>query len=96
MAGPLTLALRPEDLQPVAQGLPAVAEGIEFLGESLLLHARMEDGTALVLRLAPETRGQLAPGARLALGFDRARALLFGADGRRVAARIAAAEPALV
>ncbi|ONG47056.1 glycerol-3-phosphate ABC transporter ATP-binding protein [Pseudoroseomonas deserti] len=96
MTGAITLALRPEDLQPVAHGLPAVAEGIEFLGESLLLHARLEDGTGLVLRIAPENRGHLAAGARLALGFDPARALLFGADGKRLPARIQAAEPALV
>ena len=82
--GNLTVALRPEDLRPEAEGLPARVEGLEFLGESLLLHARHEPtGTALVLRLPPEAE-RPAPGALLQLTFDPSRALLFGSDGRRV------------
>lgn len=84
--GPLTVALRPEDLRPDAAGLPARVEGLEFLGESMLLHARHEPtGTALVLRLPPEAE-RPAQGALLHLAFDPARALLFGPDGRRVSA----------
>ena len=84
--GNLTVALRPEDLRPDAAGLPARVEGLEFLGESLLLHARHEPtGTALVVRLPPEA-ARPAPGALLHLAFDPARALLFAPDGRRVAA----------
>jgi multiple sugar transport system ATP-binding protein len=82
--GSLTVALRPEDLRPEAEGLPARVEGLEFLGDSMLLHARHEPtGTALVLRLPPEAE-RPAPGALLQLTFDPSRALLFGSDGRRV------------
>ncbi|SDE16182.1 ABC transporter ATP-binding protein [Belnapia rosea] len=86
--GALTLALRPEALRPAAEGLPAIAEHLEFLGDGLLLHARhTPDGAPLILRLEPEAREGLRPGAALRLGFAPSRALLFGADGRRVAAR---------
>ncbi len=85
--GPLTLALRPEDLRVSTTGLPALAEGIEFLGESVLLHARHEpSGEALVLRLTPEAP-RPAPGTALRLDFDRTRALVFDPAGRRVALR---------
>ena len=88
--GPLTLAIRPEDLLPAATGLPARAEALEFLGESLLLHARHEGtGTALVLRLPPEARPDLpAAGEGFALQFDTSRALLFGPEGHRVGASV--------
>ncbi len=90
--GAVTLALRPEALRPAAEGLPAVAEYLEFLGDGLLLHARhVPDGAPLILRLEPEAREGLQPGAALRLGFAPGRALLFGADGRRVAARADAA-----
>ncbi|WP_043338871.1 ABC transporter ATP-binding protein [Belnapia moabensis] len=86
--GALTLALRPEALRPAAKGLPVAIEHLEFLGDGLLLHARhVPDGAALVARLEPEAREGLQPGAALRLGFAPGRALLFGADGRRVAAR---------
>ncbi len=86
--GALTLALRPEALRPAAEGLPVVAEHLEFLGDGLLLHARQApDGASLIARLEPEARGGVQPGAALRLGFAPSRALLFGADGRRVAAR---------
>ena len=86
--GALTLALRPEALRPAAAGLPAVIEHLEFLGDGMLLHARhAPDGAPLVARLEPEARAGLEPGLAIRLGFAPARALLFGADGRRVAAR---------
>ncbi|WBV42986.1 ABC transporter ATP-binding protein [Pseudoroseomonas cervicalis] len=95
--GPLTLALRPEALSPVEGGLPCLAEGMEFLGEGVLLHARHQpSNTALVLRLPPERRPSLRPGEAFGLGFDPARALLFGADGKRVPAMLAQREAALV
>jgi multiple sugar transport system ATP-binding protein len=85
--GPLTLALRPEDLRPAEHGLAAISEGVEFLGESLLLHARhLASGTPVVLRLTPDAP-RPAAGAMMRLGFDPARALLFDAAGKRVAAR---------
>ncbi|MCQ4160478.1 ABC transporter ATP-binding protein [Roseomonas sp. GC11] len=86
--GPVTLGLRPEALFPAAQGLAVRVEAVEFLGDAVLLHARHEPcGTALVLRLPPERRAGLAAGQKLALGFEPDRALLFGADGRRLPAR---------
>ncbi|MFC7553101.1 TOBE domain-containing protein [Pseudoroseomonas wenyumeiae] len=96
--GPLTLAIRPEDLLPAGTGLPARAEALEFLGESLLLHARHEaSGTALVLRLPPEMRADLpASGSLFHLQFDTTRALLFGPEGRRIGATALSAEAALV
>ena len=59
-AGEATLALRPEDLEPAAQGpLPVIAEHREFLGESMLLHVRAAVlGTPMTLRLPP---GATAP-----------------------------------
>jgi multiple sugar transport system ATP-binding protein len=87
--GPATLALRPEDLRPAATGLAATVEAIEFLGEGLLLHLDA-GGTALVARLAPDAP-RPRQGEALRLGFDPTRALLFGAEGRRLPVR--AAEP---
>jgi multiple sugar transport system ATP-binding protein len=96
--GMLTLAIRPEDLLPAATGLPARAEALEFLGESLLLHARHEaTGTALVLRLPPEMRPDLpASGSEFRLQFDTTRALLFGSDSRRIGATALSGEAAFV
>ncbi len=84
----LTLALRPEALRLAQEGLPVIAEHLEFLGDGLLLHARhAPDGAAVIARLEPEAREKVQPGAALRLGFAPERALLFGADGKRVAAR---------
>jgi multiple sugar transport system ATP-binding protein len=94
--GPLTLAFRPEDLRLAPMGLPATAEGIEFLGESVLLHARhAASAAALVLRLPPDAP-RPAPGAALHLDFEPARALLFDAAGKRLSPLAAMQESALV
>jgi len=98
VAGPLTLAVRPEDLA-LAEGaggapLDTVAEHLEFLGDGLLLHARhaAPDGSPLILRAAPCARGVLpGPGARLRLCMPAGRVLVFRPDGKRVAARPLAA-----
>ncbi len=82
--GRLTLGIRPEALRPAPHGLAAVAERIEYLGEAALLHARLGEA-AVVLRV--EARLRVARGEALHLAFDPARALLFGADGQRVALR---------
>ena len=96
VAGPLTLGLRPEDLRPGPDGLPATVEHLEYLGEGLLLHARHEpDGAPLVARLSKEERQGLAVGQRVRLRFPPAHALLFGPDGRRVPVRAAADAAAL-
>lgn len=97
VTGAATLALRPEDLFLADGGIPATAEGLEFLGESLLLHARhVGTGTALVLRLPPELVPDLPPGSRVTLGFDPGRALLFDAQGRRLRDTAVVPEPSLV
>jgi multiple sugar transport system ATP-binding protein len=90
--GPLTLALRPEDLRLAEEGLPAVVEGMEFLGESVLLHLRHDaTGTPLVLRLPPDAP-RPAEGAAVRLGFDASRALLFDEAGWRLAGSVAAVQ----
>ncbi len=93
--GPLTLALRPEGLRLSGEGMPATAEALEFLGDSMLLHARhATSGEAIVLRLTPE-EPRPRPGELISLAFDPAHVLLFGADGRRVAVTVVGV-PALV
>ena len=85
--GSLILAVRPEDLRLSPNGIPCVVEGIEFLGESLLLHARQSSsGEPLVMRLPPEL-SRPAPGTDIFLAFDPKRALLFHTDGRRIPSR---------
>ena len=94
--GEVTFAIRPEDCRIAATGIAVRAQGTEFLGESLLLHAlHAPSGQAMILRLAPDAPRPRA-GEALHIGFDPARALLFGPDGRRVAGRAAMAEHALV
>nr|WP_232476948.1 ABC transporter ATP-binding protein [Roseomonas sp. KE0001] len=94
---PVTLAVRPEDLYlSETGGLPAEAAGLEFLGESLLLHARLAGGTPLVCRLPPSYVPDLPPGSPVRLGFDPARALLFDARGKRLRDIAVVPEPALV
>jgi len=92
--GPLTLAIRPEDLHPAADGLPVVAEHPEYLGDGVLLHARAADGAALICRLTDAAGSGITAGQRLHLRFDPSRALLFDAAGRRLPARAAALAPA--
>jgi multiple sugar transport system ATP-binding protein len=89
MAGALTLGVRPEDLVVTPRGgLETRLEHVEFLGESVLVHVRhMSSGTGLIARFDGRTRPDLAVGAHVRLGFDPARAFLFGPDGKRVAAR---------
>ncbi len=87
--GATTFAVRPEALSIASDGFPVRLEHIEFLGESLLLHARHEpSGAPLVARLDPAARRSLERGQALHL---RPRdGLLFGAEGQRIRARVAA------
>ncbi|MDW8399807.1 MAG: ABC transporter ATP-binding protein [Acetobacteraceae bacterium] len=87
--GSLTLCLRPEDLRPDPAGpVEALAEHVEFLGDSVLVHGRLA-GTAapLTLRLPPSVA---VPQGRFRLRFAAERALLFDGEGRRVPLRLAA------
>ncbi len=95
--GALTLAVRPEKLMLGSTGLPAIVEGVEFLGESLLLHARhTHTGAALVARITPEQRPGLPSDGHVHLDFRAADALLFDAAGHRVRALTPAEAPAFV
>jgi multiple sugar transport system ATP-binding protein len=84
--GPLTLAVRPEDLRPDPTGpIEVASEHVEFLGDSLLVHGRLLRGDAAVtLRLAP---GGQVPDRHVRLNFAPERALLFDAAGHRAVLR---------
>jgi multiple sugar transport system ATP-binding protein len=95
--GPVTYAVRPEDLAPARDGLAARVEHVEFLGEAVLLHARHEaSGEALIARCEPQRRQDFARGAPLLLAADPQRALLFDGAGRRAPHAVSAGAPALV
>ena len=78
--GPVTLGVRPENLR-LGGPWSGAARHLEYLGDTALLHARLGE-TDVVLRVEPGQRA--TPDEPLALGIGRA--LLFGADGRRIAA----------
>jgi multiple sugar transport system ATP-binding protein len=87
--GPLTLAIRPEDVAIADDGLPCHIEQLEFLGDSLLLHARsMTGGETLIVRMPGSARSSLTLGAMVGLRPDPAKALLFDASGKRVPAEM--------
>jgi multiple sugar transport system ATP-binding protein len=91
--GPVVLALRPEDLHPASIGLAAAIEHLEFLGESLLVHARLAHGGELIVaRLAPAERRGARVGDRITLAPTPGKGLVFGADQKRVEAGRAARE----
>jgi multiple sugar transport system ATP-binding protein len=85
--GPVTIAIRPENFRLASAGISCVADGFEFLGESLLLHARhCADNEALVIRLPPEiSRPRI--GETIHLAFDNKHALLFDHKGKRLRPR---------
>ncbi|KPL53045.1 glycerol-3-phosphate ABC transporter ATP-binding protein [Prosthecomicrobium hirschii] len=94
-------ALRPEHLvlapAPLMQGrgLAARVEHVEFLGEALLVHARLTaTGEDVVARIAPEDRNRLPADGVVGFVAAPGRGLLFGADEARVAAVPTAPMPA--
>jgi multiple sugar transport system ATP-binding protein len=89
--GAVTLAVRPEDLRLAAEGLAARVTHVEFLGDHELLHLETSGGD-LVMRAEADLR--VARGKVVSLAFDPGRALLFGADGKRLP--VAAQAPAHV
>ncbi|WP_424810982.1 ABC transporter ATP-binding protein [Roseococcus sp. YIM B11640] len=89
LRGPATLGIRPEDWRLDGTGIEARVEHAEFLGDHTLLHLRL-GAAPVTMRAAPSLRP--VTGEALRLSFDPARALLFGADGKRAA--LAAREPA--
>jgi len=91
--GPVTLAIRPECLAPRSTGMAARVNHIEFLGDSVLLHAILvESGTAVICRVPPEGQAPARVGEIVRLGADAGRSLLFDHAGRRAAARSLALE----
>jgi multiple sugar transport system ATP-binding protein len=91
--GRFTFAIRPEDCRIAATGIAVQAQGAEFLGESLLLHAHhAPSDSAAILRLAPDAPRPRS-GEALHIAFDPTRALLFDAAGRRVARTAVAQVP---
>lgn len=91
--GPATLAIRPENLTLAETGIAARVEHLEYLGESLLVHARVVAGGELAIcRLPPERRRHVARGETVHLRADPSRALLFDSEGRRLAAHVQARE----
>jgi len=92
--GAVTLGVRAEALRLAAQGIPAELMRIERLGAEVILHAAIPGIAAPALaRLAPEHVAGLVPGDRVAL--MPARAMLFDAEGQRLALHAERREHAL-
>ncbi len=92
--GPAILAIRPEDIAVAASGIATCVEHLEYLGESLLVHARVLDSDELVIcRLSPEQRNHVVRGEKIHLRPDPSKALLFVGDGQRLPAHVRAKEP---
>jgi multiple sugar transport system ATP-binding protein len=86
--GPITLAARPEDLIISDVGIPCKIEQVEFLGDSLLLHARsITGGEILIIRLPGSERHQLSLGATIGIKPNPGKVMLFDETGKRVAAQ---------
>ncbi len=83
--GPVTFAIRPEHMEIAPEGIPAIVEQVEFLGESILLHARSIIGQEmLIIRLAPNATTRPRRGAQVHLAAAPASAMLFDAVGKRI------------
>ena len=92
--GPAILAIRPENIAPAQSGIAARIDHLEYLGESLLVHARLLEGNELVIcRLPPEARQQIRRAETIHLRPDPAKALLFDGAGRRLSAHARMPEP---
>ncbi|MEE4117893.1 MAG: ABC transporter ATP-binding protein [Paracoccaceae bacterium] len=75
----VTLGLRPEHLSPAANGLSARLERVEYLGAEAVVHARLDDGTAL-RALAPGDWAPPAPGGAISLAVAPERVHLFHSE----------------
>ncbi|MCJ8141113.1 ABC transporter ATP-binding protein [Falsirhodobacter halotolerans] len=80
-AGPVTLGLRAEDLVPAADGFAARILRAETQGADRFVTCALTDDLRVTVRLPATTP---LPDGALTLGFDPARAHLFGADDRRL------------
>jgi multiple sugar transport system ATP-binding protein len=83
--GPVTFAVRPENLAPAADGIPARITHIEFLGDCALLHAEtIANQSPVICRIAPDQRPRAGVGEEIRLRPDPAKSFLFDADGKRL------------
>ncbi|MBV9734451.1 MAG: ABC transporter ATP-binding protein [Acidisphaera sp.] len=76
--GPATIAIRPEDLTPRADGaIEAKVETAEYRGRDFYGTARTPDGIELFFR----AEEKVAPGDTVRLGADPARVLIYARNG---------------
>jgi sn-glycerol 3-phosphate transport system ATP-binding protein len=74
-SGPVTVGVRPENIELAAGGMPLMVELVEPLGSETLVHGRMADGTMLLVKL----QGTVDVGARIEVGFAPSFVHLFDA-----------------
>ncbi len=85
MHGPVTFAVRPEDIKPAADGIPARVTHMEFLGDCALLHAEtIANKSPVICRIAPDLRPRALVGEEIRFRPDPAKSFLFDADGKRL------------
>jgi multiple sugar transport system ATP-binding protein len=83
--GPVTFAVRPEDIAPAAEGIPARITHVEFLGDCAFLHAEtIANKSPAVCRIAPDRRPRAVVGDEIRLRPDPAKSFLFDVNGKRV------------
>ena len=80
------VGLRPEHLQlrPFGQGIPAVVVLAEHLGDSSVIHLRVDGVADLFSAKVGTEHGKVDNGQSVGLLPNAASALLFGADGRLI------------
>ncbi|MEL6574788.1 MAG: ABC transporter ATP-binding protein [Pseudomonadota bacterium] len=101
--GKVTVAIRPEHLEPVEHATPEEALGVtvvhkENLGADVYLHGVLESASLpeplrIVARALPEAAARYGVGDWAAFRLSRGEAMVFGADRRRMRLAPAAAEP---
>lgn len=76
----VTLGIRPDDLRPMAGGIPCVVDVVERLGNHSVVHLQSADG--LTLCMVVEGGQGIQHGDRVEVGFAPEHAHLFDGDGR--------------
>ena len=87
---PATLGIRPEHMAPGGAGVPlqGVADVVEQLGESHLVHIDLPDGQRMIVRAGGDAG--VGEGATVPIGIDGADCHLFFEDGLAADRQIAA------
>ena len=82
--GPVTIGLRPEHFEAGEGGVPLslVAEVVENLGASSIIHARLPDGQAILAEQRGKKRAR--DGEAFEVAVDPAEILVFGPTGSRL------------